>query len=349
MTLMTSRICATALGGVLLAGAAMADPLVIDGVEIAGSDLYEAAQAEGSFVLYGTYPPSSAAVIHDAFTEATGIDIEYVRAPTGSLFPRIQTEASAGQLAADFIDLTDLPLVQELVETGILDTAHKTPSHDAIPDVLREDEGRWYIYIRPTYILAANTAVIEGDIPTRWSDLLKPEYAGQIGIASIDAGGSAVSAYTFMRQELGEDFLSDLAANEPRIYPSLAPMVNDLVRGEVVISMTDAGFLMGQKAQGAPVQEIFPEEGIPSFPVAGGVVAGAENPNAAKVFLNWATSVPGSNAVTLSSAYGIHPGADAPTTADFPPVDQVWNFSMEDWTALREQYIADWHETFGGN
>lgn len=347
MVPITKRVCAAALGGLAMAGVAAADPLVIDGVEIADAELFAAAQAEGGFVLYGTYPPSSAALIHDVFTEQTGIEIEYVRAPTGSLFPRIQTEAAAGQLAADLIDLTDLPLVQELVEAGILDAPHLTPSFEALPEVLREDEGRWYVYIRPTYIFAVNTAVIEGELPTRWADFLNPEHAGNIGIPSIDAGGSALSAYTFMRQELGEQFLVDLAATGPRIYPSLAPMVNDLVRGEVVISMTDAGFLMGQKAQGAPVQEVFPEEGIPSFPVAAGVVSGASNPNAAKVFLNWMTSVPGSNAVTLSSAYGIHPDAGVPTTADFPPVDQVWNFGMEEWLTLREGIIDDWHGTFG--
>lgn len=350
MTSVTALALVCALG---VTGTARSEALVIDGEEIADAETYASAQQEGRVVHYGTYPTGLAERIHQAFTEATGIAVEYVRAPTGALQPRIAAEASAGQLGADFVDLTDLPMIADLVESGVLASPHEVPGFDGIDPALRDEEGRWYTYIRPSYIIAVNTAVIgDAPVPDSWAGLLDPALGdGMIGLPSIDAGGSAFSAYMFMTEVMGEDYLAQLAAQAPRIYPSVAPTVNELVRGETAVAMVDAGLIASQIAEGAPVEAIFPSEGTPGFPAAGGITASAQNRNAAIVYLNWLTSKAGSDAVAATGAYGIHPDADLPVAGElaFPPNDQIWNIDLDSWIEQQESFVQEWHSTFGSN
>ena len=259
-------------------------------------------------------------------------------------------EASAGQLRADIVDLTDLPLVDALVKQDIL-APHKVPNFDSIDDVLKDPDGRWYTMVRLIYILGVNSAVIDPNTVKSWHDLTKPELKGSVGLPSIEAGGSAFSAYTFLRKQIGPEFLDALAANAPRIYPSVAPAMNDLARGEVSIGMITATTMQPQIALGAPVVPIYPEEGIPGFPISGGLTRAAIHPNAAKVYLNWITSLPGSNAVAATGGYGLSLGAARPVLGDLrlPEVDSLWNISLSDWVELRDKYIADWHKTFGAD
>ena len=47
------------------------------------------------------------------------------------------------------------------------------------------------------------------------------------------------------------------------------------------------------KAKGAPIEFVFPEEGLTLTPGVLGVVAEAPHPNAAQLFMDWFLSVPG--------------------------------------------------------
>jgi iron(III) transport system substrate-binding protein len=331
---------------------AAAQGLVIAGEEIADANLFAAAKKEGKLLMFSAYPADAMKVVTDAFQKDTGINVEVVRLTSERLFPRVVAEHAAGKLTADYIDLTDLTLTKELADKGILNRAHKVPSFDTIPAAIKDANGRWYAFYRPVSSIGVNSAIVkEADQPKIWRDLLDPKWKGKIGLQSIDVGGSAFTLNLFLRSVYDSEFWTKLARQSPRIYPGVAPAVTDMVRGETSMVALGSPPLIAQIAQGSPVRLIFPSDGLPSFPVSGGIPVSAKNPNAAIVLLNWLTSKRGGEIIGSSGAYPVNPAAPTPKPAGvmFPPADKVWNISVDQWEKLRISYSEDWRKTFGQN
>ncbi|HWK14266.1 MAG TPA: extracellular solute-binding protein [Rhizobiaceae bacterium] len=331
-----------------MAGASHAQ-LVVDGETITSAENLAAGKAEGRLVHYGAYPPDAMKIIHEAFTADTGIPVDFIRMSTAPLFQRIVSEAAANQLAADIVDLTDIVMVSDLMDRGILNVPYKVPSFDRIPDDLKDTEGRWYSYINPIWTVAVNTARIqEADFPKSWSDLLDPKYDGQLAIVNVD-GGSAFSMYSMLREKISDTFWQDLAARKPRIYESVSPLTADLARGDVGIAITAPEPVMLQIAAGAPLKTFYFDQGTPSFPDAGGITATAKHPNAAKVFLDWITSKRGGNAVAKALAFGINPDSADPKVegGDYPARADLWIFSPETWRQTHQTGREEWRKLMG--
>jgi iron(III) transport system substrate-binding protein len=325
--------------------------LVIAGEAISDAKTVDAARKEGRLLAYGTYPTDAMKPILAAFQHDTGVAVEYVRLPTQTMYQRVTSEFAAKKLEADYVDLTDLPLIAQLMERGILTMPHKVPAFDAIPPAIRNPDGRWYSLIRPVGVIGVNRSrVADADIPKSWKDLLNPKWKGVIGTPSIDAGGSVLTLYSFLRDKVDPDFAKKLAALTPRIYPAVAPLSTDLARAEIAIAIgAIAEPAALQMKAGAPLRVIFPSEGISSFPAAGGISSTAKNPNAAALYLDWMTSRHGGNVIARGGAYPANSESDRPHLEglDYPPANQVWNLKLDEWMAERDVRMKEWRETFG--
>ena len=343
------RVAIAAVLALTMAEAARAQALVINGETIADAKTVGAAKDEGKLVLYGTYPADLMKSVLDAFHADTGIAPDFLRLTSQVLFPRVTSEFASHRLEADYVDFTDPTLVRELVEKGILDKPLKVPGFDSIPVPLRDAQGRWYTLIRPVGVIGVNNAVVQqADMPHRWADLLDPKWRGKIGMPSIETGGSAFVPFVFLQKVVAPDFWERLAAQHPRIYPAAMPTEQDLIRGETSLAIGTTSLITQTKA-GAPVTVVFPEEGIPGFPITGGIVTSAPHPNAAALFLDWMASKRGAATIGRTGSYGINPNAPAPAPEHiaFPPVQKVWNLPPDEWEHIRQAEIAEWHKTFG--
>ena len=325
-----------------------AQALVVDGEEIADAKLFAAARAEKELSVYGTYPSEGMAFALDGFRADTGIKLEYVRVPTSRLYDRVLAEFAAGKMEADYVDLTDLTLIKEWVSRGILGQ-HKVPWHDKLARDLRHDDYRWYYVVRPIQAIAINTQLVaESDYPKSWKDTFDPKWKGKMGMPSIEAGGSALTLFSFLRMKIDPQSWQKIAANEPRTYASVAPVVNDLVRGRIAVAYGGASSFAEQIQSGAPLKIILPQEGLAAFGAFGNVSSTAKHPNAAKLFVNYLTSKKGSTLIAKSGSYGTHPDAPPPETAGykFPPQDQVWNISADQWDKIHETWLEEWKAVF---
>jgi iron(III) transport system substrate-binding protein len=322
--------------------------LVKDGEEIADAKLFAAAKAEGKVNIFGTYPSESLQSVLDEFRKDTGIALEYVRLPTSRMYDRVIAEFAANRLDADYVDLTDLALIKGWMERGIL-AAHKPPSHDKISRLLRDDNGYWYYIVRPIQVIAVNTETLkEADHPKKWADLLNPKYKGMIGMPHLDAGGSALALYAFWRNKVAPDAWQRLAANEPRIQATAIPVQNDLQRGRTSVATVGAAGMLQLIEDKAPIKIIIPEEGLVAFGAMGNVAKSAKNPNAAKLWVNYVTSKYGSTLMSKTGSYGTHMDAPPPRSGPyvFPPQDQVYTLSIDEWSKIVENYPKEWREAF---
>ncbi|HEY4775084.1 MAG TPA: extracellular solute-binding protein [Xanthobacteraceae bacterium] len=347
----SSRAIAAAVAAWLAIAVPAEAQLAVDGETVADAKTFEAAKKEGRLLAYGTYPGDMMKPILAAFESDTGIKAEYVRLPSQGMYQRVTAEFAAKKLEADYIDLTDLPLIQQLINRGILNVPHRVPAFEQIPAAIKDPQGRWYAVIRPVAVIAVNRSrVADADIPKSWKDLINPKWKGIVGTVSIDAGGSVLSLYSFLREKVDPDFWPKFAALTPRIYPTIAPLTTDIARGEIALGIgAIAEPIWLQMKAGAPVKVVFPSEGIAVFPAAGGISTTAKNPNAAALFLNWLTSKRGGNVIARGGAYPANPGSNRPHLEglEYPSVDRVWNLQLAEWMAERESRMKLWRETFG--
>ena len=325
-----------------------AQDFIVDGEKIADAALFAAAKKEGQFTLYGTIPTESMSITLDQFKKETGIVYDYIRLPTAKMYDRVLAEHGARKLDTDYVGLTDLPLIKAWMDQGIL-AAYKVPTFDVLPVDLKDAQGRWYYVVRPITAIAVNTETVkEADYPKSWTDLFDPKWKGKIGMPSMDAGGSALTLYAFLRLKIAPDAWQRLAANEPRIYATAAPTVSDLVRGRTSIGVSGASGYIREIENKAPVKVIFPAEGLAAFGEIGNVTASAKHPNAARLYMSYVLSKTGSSKVSEQGSYGTHPAAPPPAQGGytFPPASQVWTIGIADWEKYQESYPREWKEIF---
>jgi iron(III) transport system substrate-binding protein len=255
-------------------------------------EIVRLAEEEGSVTLYTSQFPDRLAVFEEAFEAAYDIDLTVVRANDSDNIPRIETEHQTGFTADVWVAASETDLIAKAEEGGWFVPA-VGPNLDE-PAYQRDQnyrEGDHFVVGGVPVVLGWNTDLMADGL-TDLPDLLDPSLAGgRIGLVEPLAPVQ-VDLYMWMEDTFGDSFLEDLAAQEPRIYPSTVPMGQALASGEIsaspgVLPQEDAA------AGGAPVASTLSPEGFWSTPYFGVVLDGAPNPNAAQVLVDFMVSPEG--------------------------------------------------------
>lgn len=323
----------TGCSGDATGGSASAEPgedLVIDGELIAEADVYEAALEEGTLTFYTGASEVSEKEVTDAFTELTGIPVEIVRLAPNKLQERILSENAAGKLGADIVRTSGEDLIVALAEDGVFQPTELTEDiSGALVDDAVFDDGMYFNSFDRVYSFGYNNQVLAQDeAPENWADLTDPEYAGQVGFVQVGAGGSTAALTRFQFSELGDDWMTDLAANDPRIFDSSANLTDALARGEIAIGTVPVGTAYSAILDGAPITIAMPEEGAAAYPFYAGQTASTEKSQAATVFINWLLSANGQQLATSIGDYPVSENAPTPTIGDIelPAADSGFAF-----------------------
>lgn len=331
--------------------AAEGDGLVIDGEEIADAELWAAAQEEGGLSFYTAMLEETELALLELFEEDTGLEVDFFRVATNSLQERILTEHGAGQLAADVIRMPDVTFISELVELGIFEE-YETAVIDSIPDEYVHEGGLYYTTAIGPTCLAINTEFLPTDEPpTTYEDLLDPELSGEVGLAHIGVGTTAWIFGSYTRETYGIEYWESLKEQEPVLTEGNAQVADLLARGEISVAYLRPNVVLERKAEGAPVEIVWAEDAMPIFSFYMGLASGGENPNAAKVFLNWHLSKRGQTATAdISGEYSPREDVPPPTMqgVTFPPLSEqpVFQADPEIWANEREAWTDDYWEIF---
>ena len=304
--------------------------------------LREAAEKEGQLVIYTANQLESEQDLVAQFNkEYPAIKVEIVRAPGGRLATRIETEVAAGKLSADVIDMSDRGLVEGFKQVF---ADYSPPNADQYPDALKDIPNVWPKTVWG-FVLAYNVA--SGvEPPKSWKDLTDEKYRGKVGTVVANSGGSTWTRALFERKVVGDDYWKELAANNPTLYPSGAPAASGIVRGEVLLGGVQSNSVIPMVRQGAPIKVVYPEEGVPVTASVAGIVKDSRNPNAARLFMNWALSAKGQAAwVENGGGFSVMEGAPLPEGATAST--RLWIPDSQDFTSLRNDWLAQWNQVFG--
>jgi len=309
------------------------------------ADLVAAARKEGRVVFYTASFSEPEQETIGAFNKRFPfVRVEMLRASGGQLITRVKTEAAAGKLLADVVDHSDRALMQE-IEGLFIDYA---PPNAADYLAASRVSPKLWPRITAVWCIAYHTELTKVP-PKTWMDLTNPVYGdGQIGQVIGPSGGTTWTRIMFERQVLGEDYWVKQAATKPALYPSGAPASDALIRGEITIAPLIRNAIFSKKRDGAPVELVFPPEGLPLVPYASGIPKSSANPNAARLFLDWCLSTEG-QAFTMREQGNLTSLKVLPITLDGydPRVNKVWVPDGAQFASLRNGWIEEWNKIYG--
>jgi iron(III) transport system substrate-binding protein len=130
--------------------------------------------------------------------------------------------------------------------------------------------------------------------PRTWGDLTDPKYKGHIVMSNPSTSGTAYLLLASHAARLGEDkmwpYYDALDKNLSQVTKSGGAPGRMAASGETPIGVALAYEVDVAKKQGAPIDIIYPSDGVAWTFEGNALVKGAKNPQNARRFLDWAVS-----------------------------------------------------------
>lgn len=279
-----------------------------------------AAQAD-TLTLYTSQPNEDAQKTVDAFQAAhPGTTVDWVRDGTTQLMTRLAAETAAGVAPPDVLLIADTVTLEGLAQQGQL-AAYASPEAAAYDPALYSAEGFYHSTKLITTGIVYNTAA--DMVPTAWADLEKPEYKGLVASPSPLYSGAALIhlAAVTSHPDLGWAHYEALAANEMLADGGNGGVFKAVASGEKPYGILVDYMALRAKADGSPVDFVFPSEGLTYVTEPVAIMAGAANMAGAQAFVDFVLSEPGQQLVAGMGYIPARNGVAAP--AGFPARDTL--------------------------
>lgn len=302
-----------------------------------------------TLTVYTSQPNADAQKTVDAFMAANpGTDVDWVRDGTTKLMARLRAEIEAGNPQPDVLLIADTVTLEGMAQEGLL-TAYKSPEATAYDPALYSAEGYYHSTKLITTGIVYNTGAEKA--PAAWADLNDPALKGQIAMPSpLYSGAALIHLATLTGEDtLGWKFYNDLAANEARAKGGNGGTFKAVAAGEKPYGMVVDFLAIRNKADGSPVEFVFPEEGVSYVTEPVAIMSSAKNVKAAQSFVDFVLSQEGQDLV-LDMGY-IPARDDMGVPAGFPARKDIKLMAFDPAVALKnaETNKAKFAEIFGTN
>ena len=248
---------------------------------------------------------------------------------------------------------------------------YKVATWDTIPDNVKDAEGHWYGDYYGVLSFAVNTDIVK-ELPTDWSDLLKPEFANSVALAGdprasnqailgVQAAGMGMGAPAGAEAgQKGLEFFAEL--NKAGNFVPTIGKSGTLAQGATpIVIWWDYNALSGRDALNGnpPVEVIVPASGVLAGVYVQAISAYAPHPNAAKLWMEYLYSDEGQLAWLKGYCHPIRfndlvangkvpqelldalPPAESYEKAVFPTLDEQ--------AAAKEVITSKWDSVVGAN
>jgi iron(III) transport system substrate-binding protein len=290
------------------------------------------------------------------FTKRTGIKVLQVRKATGEALAQIKAEAENPKTDVWWGGTGD-PFLQG-AEEGLL--AEYRPTNYA--DLLPWSQNQYVIsgnrvggFYSGAISLGLNTEVLKKKglaAPKCWSDLLKPEYKGEIESSNPSSSGGAYTILAGLVALMGEDkafdYMKALHRNITTYTRSSTAQAKTVARGEVGIGISFLHGFINEIENRFPVDIVVPCEGT-SYEVGGiGLIKGAKNTEAAKRYYDFLMSPEGQALGAIARSYQQPANRKTPSNAKILQADQIklvdYDFKKFGSSAERKRLIGRWEK-----
>ncbi len=292
----------------------------------------------------------------EAFSRETGINVLMTRKSSGETFAQIKAEQ--GQPRGDvWWGGTGDPHLQAAQED--LTQEYRSPSLSDVQDwALRQAETSGY---RTVGIYAGalgfgyNSTLVTANPPACWADLLDARYADDIQVANPNSSGTSYTMLATMVQIMGEnpafDYLKKLNSNISQYTKSGSAPIRAAATGETAIGIVFMHDAVAQAVGGAPIMTVAPCEGTGYEVGSMSIIKGGPNPEAAKLWYDWALSAKAQEIGATAKSYQVPSNKNAVTPPEAPKLSDVklidYDFAKYGSSEVRTALLARWDAEIG--
>ncbi len=305
------------------------------------------ARAAQELNAYTIMPEKYASQVTKAFTDKTGIKINFVRFASGEALARLVAEKKNPQV--DLLLGGPADTFEAGVKEGIFEAY--TPKNLGVPEQFRSPQGYWIGYGHIPLVFMTNTNFLKAknlQPPASWQDLLNPAYKNGLQMADARTSGTATERIFALVKCYGENeafaYQKKLNANVQLYTKSGQGGAMPIASGQAASGIFYLVDALDIQQQGYPVVISYPKEGTTYGIDAIAIIKGAKNMDAAKKFVDWSSSVEFANLLMAKKINYIPVHKDAKITDPvldmskhkFFPEDPVWK------GAKRKEYVTRW-------
>jgi iron(III) transport system substrate-binding protein len=307
--------------------------------------LVEGAKKEQKLVLYTTLDlPQSIQLVNNFMEKYPLLDIEIHPLETETLVKRVRHEARTNLPGADVL-LGGGGSLQPLFDERLL-AAYHSSQREGLTEALVDKYGYWSGFYINSYALGYSTARVKPDeTPRSYDQLLHPRWRGtQI---AIDGTAHALlrGLSLFWGSEKALAYLRLLAGQYPVMARASIAAVESLHTGDVSIAIGRAPVIQGYRDKlRSPIESLSLEPVIAQIDALM-LTAQSAHPNAARLFVNFALSKQGQNALAEIQQIAVRPELEQHKLA--PAKAQKWFIERPDGHANVQASIKEFQEIFG--
>ncbi|MBL0144143.1 MAG: putative 2-aminoethylphosphonate ABC transporter substrate-binding protein [Betaproteobacteria bacterium] len=187
--------------------------------------------------------------------------------------------------------------------------------------------------------------------PESWADLVKPVYKGQITMPNPASSGTGYFDVTAWLQTMGEaggwKYMDQLHENIAQYTHSGSKPCRQSGAGEFVVGISFDFRGNDVKQKGAPVELVFPKEGLGWDIEASGIVKTSKKMDAAKKLMDWTVTKEANQAYSKNFAIVAHP--DVKPALPYLPADLDKKLIKNDFAFAaknRDKILAEWQKRY---
>ncbi|WP_020408526.1 putative 2-aminoethylphosphonate ABC transporter substrate-binding protein [Hahella ganghwensis] len=189
--------------------------------------------------------------------------------------------------------------------------------------------------------------------PTSWEDLTKPIYQNHIIMPNPNSSGTGFLDVSSWLQLFGEEkgwkYMEGLHQNISRYTHSGSKPCKLAAAGETPIGISFAFRAAKSKKAGAPLEIIFPSEGLGWDMEATAIVKGTRKLAAAQTLVNWTVSRKANETYNEGYAVVAMPGIAKPVEYFPENAEDLMIDNDFSWAAAnRDRILAEWQKRFDG-
>lgn len=272
----------------------------------------EVAQEEGpsgEVMLYSSMQDSQLMALKEGFIKKyPNIKMDYYAAGTGKVMTKIATEQQAGGVTADMIWVGDPSNYVTFKEQGILET-YESPEAINIPDKFKDIEHQFIAGRVVVMGFAYNKTLLnESEAPTKWEDLLKPEFKDQIVITDPTSSGTTLFTVSALvnNPKYGWEFFEKLKAHGAKLESGSSGTVNKVGAGAYKVCVGADHVTRMLEKQGSPLGFSYPEEDLVFIASPIAMIKDSKNKENVKLLYDFIISEAGQNILVENNTTPVH-------------------------------------------
>jgi len=214
--------------------------------------------------------------------EFPDVKIQWYQSGSENVAARVNSELSSGSSRADLVMTSDPFWFEELKDSHHL-LSYRSPLADQLDSRYQDPDGMYVISRIPVGVIAYRKNSIASDqAPRSWDDLLLSIYKGKISMPSPLESGTALTFISQLSRAKDWNFFERLKKNSLLSAGGNSAVMKRIETNETPIGIVLLENALEAKKRGAPIEIVYPVEGVILVPSPMAILATTKRPELTK-------------------------------------------------------------------